>query len=65
MIEIPIWKKELLTIKEAAALFGIGENKLRDIVREDQYGKLSIFIGNKRLIKRERMHDYILREYSI
>ena len=29
--EVPIWEKANLTIDEAAAYFGIGTNKLRDI----------------------------------
>ena len=28
---VPVWEKELLSVKEAAAYFGIGENKLREI----------------------------------
>ena len=28
---VPIWEKELLSVKEAAAYFGIGENKIREM----------------------------------
>ena len=30
-MKVPIWEKEYLTLNEAAALFGIGINKLRDM----------------------------------
>ena len=28
---VPVWEKELLSVKEAAAYFGIGENKIREM----------------------------------
>lgn len=35
-MEIPVWKKSNLTIQEAAAYFGIGMQKLRQLtVKED------------------------------
>ena len=32
MKEVPIWEKSNLTLEEAAAYYGIGVNKLREIV---------------------------------
>ena len=33
--EVPIWEKANLTIEEAAAYFGIGMNKLRELTEDD------------------------------
>ena len=33
--EIPIWRKYTLTVEEAAAYFRIGENKLRNLINEN------------------------------
>ena len=50
--DVPIWKKANLTIEEAAAYFGIGMNKLRELT-EDENCKFVLYIGSKRLIKRQ------------
>ena len=55
---VPVWQKELLTVKEAAAYFGIGENKLREIT-EGPNNPYVLWVGNKRLIKRRLMENYI------
>ena len=52
-ILVPIWQKELLSVKEAAAYFGIGENKIRV---DNPY---VLWVGNKRMIKRKLMESYI------
>lgn len=55
---IPIWQKELLSVKEAAAYFGIGENKIREMTAgvDNPY---VLWVGNKRMIKRKLMESYI------
>lgn len=63
-VEIPVWEKAYLTLDEAAAYFGIGTNKLREITN-DRECKCVLFCGTKRLIKRSRMQDYLDRQYSI
>ena len=55
---VPIWEKELLSVKEAAAYFGIGENKLREIT-DDPECQSVLWVGSKRLIKREKMKKYL------
>ena len=45
-IEVPIWEKMNLTIEEAAALFGIGQNKLRELVKEQNTYTLDIGTRN-------------------
>lgn len=63
-IEVPIWKRSLLTIDEAAAYSGIGRNKLRSLSDKDDC-PFVLWIGSKRLIKRELLDEYIRGAYSI
>ena len=62
--EVPIWEKENLTIEEAAAYFGIGMNKLRELT-EDEQCKFVLFVGTKRLIKRRLFEQHLEQAYSI
>ena len=63
-MEVPIWEKINLTIDEAAAYYGIGKNKLREIT-EDENCPFVLWIGTKRLIKRRKFDEYIEKVYSI
>lgn len=56
---VPLWKKFALTIQEAASYFGIGEKKLRELVKEYYDSGFVLQIGAKHLIKRERFEDYL------
>ena len=56
--EVPIWEKANLTIDEAAAYFGIGRNKLRDITSNPDC-EFVIWVGTKRLIKRKKFEKYL------
>lgn len=64
MKEIPIWEKSNLTLEEAAAYSGIGINKIREIsnVKDCDF---VLWVGNKRLIKRQRFDQFINRSYSL
>lgn len=64
MIEIPVWEKELLTLDEAAALFGVGVNRLRDLTNEPHCDAV-IWVGSRRMIKRRKMIDLIDKAVSI
>ena len=55
---VPVWEKELLSVKEAAAYFGIGENKLRELTDNPDCQSV-LWVGSKRLIKRENMKKYL------
>ena len=55
--EVPIWEKANLTIDEAAAYFGIGTNKLREITSNPDC-EFVIRVGAKRLIKRKKFDRY-------
>ena len=61
---IPIWEKSNLTLEEAAAYSGIGINKLREI-SNDESCRFVLWVGNKRLIKRRLLDEYIEHTYSI
>ena len=64
MINVPVWEKANLTLEEAAAYFGVGINKLREITNDDKC-KCVLWVGNKRLIKRKQCEIYLNSAYSI
>ena len=62
--EVPVWEKKLLTVNEAAAIFNIGINKIKQLSdREDC--KFVLWVGNKRLIKTDKFEEYLQGAYSI
>lgn len=61
---IPIWKKLNLTLQEAAAYTGIGQNKLRETSNAESC-PFVLWVGSKRLIKRKQLDSYIDGCYSI
>ena len=61
---IPIWKKEFLTLEESSMYFGIGVNKLRELA-DSEAKKYVLWIGNKRLIKRRKFLEFLNDQYSI
>lgn len=62
-IEVPVWEKFALTLEEAAKYYGIGINKLRTITNENN--SLVIMNGNRRLIKRKKLEQYLEKQYVI
>ncbi len=62
--EVPIWEKANLTLDEAAAYFGIGINKLREITNDNNC-PFVLWCGSKRLIKRKALDEYLAKMYSI
>lgn len=52
-MELELTKKYALTISEAAVYFGIGETKLRKILKENPCANYILWNGNKALIKRK------------
>ena len=52
-------EKKLLSIKDAAALFGIGQHRLREIVREDYDCRYHLMIGRIIRIKRQPFEKFI------
>jgi excisionase family DNA binding protein len=61
---VSIKDKKLLSVEEAAELFGIGRGKIRQIT-DDEKCPFVIWIGGHRKIKHEAFEEYIMRQYSI
>ena len=57
-------EKITLTLDEAAAYSGIGKNKLRTLTDKEDCNFV-LWIGSKRLIKREMLDEYIREAFSI
>lgn len=55
---VPVWEKYLLTVKEAAEYFSIGENMIRELIG-DEICDFVLFRGKKALIKRKRFEEFI------
>jgi len=62
--KVPVWEKANLSLEEAAAYFGIGVNKLRDMTN-DENCPFVLWNGSKRLIKRKAFECYLEQSYSI
>ena len=62
--EVPICEKSNLTLEEAAAYFGIGTAKLRELTDEENCNFV-LFNGSKRLIKRKQLDKFLESEFSI
>jgi len=59
MIEIPYWEKYMLTLREAAEYFHIGEKKMRQIVEENMDAKFVLENGNRIMIKKKLFEEYL------
>ena len=59
MIEIPYWEKYMLTLREAAEYFHIGEKKMRQIVEENMNAKFLLENGNRIMIKKKLFEEYL------
>ena len=62
--KVPVWEKANLSLEEAAAYFGIGIKKLRDMTN-DENCPFVLWNGNKRLIKRKQLERFLETAYSI
>ena len=59
--EIPYWEKYMLTLREAAEYFHIGEKKMRQIVDENMDANFLLESGNRVMIKRKLFEEYLNR----
>ena len=55
---IPIWKKLNLTIKEACEYSNIGETTIRNLLNMPAC-PFVIYVGNKKLVKREAFENWL------
>ena len=62
--EVPILKKQNLSVNEAAVYSGIGINKLREMTEREDC-PFVLWVGQKRLIKRLQFDEYISHMFSI
>ena len=63
-LQIPFWLKSNLTVDEAAAYSGVGRNKLRELT-DDERCSFVLWVGNKRLIKRRMLDEFLDNMYSV
>lgn len=61
---VPIEKKMLLTVKEAAAYSNIGINRLERMLREKGC-PFVLYVGSKKLVKREKFEEYISEQFVV
>ena len=59
--EIPYWEKYMLTLREAAEYFHIGEKKMRQIVEENMDANFLLESGNRVMIKRKLFEEFLDR----
>ena len=59
--EIPYWEKYMLTLREAAEYFHIGEKKMRQIVDDNLDANFLLESGNRVMIKRKLFEEYLDR----
>ena len=57
--EIPFWERYMLTTREAAEYFHIGENKIRTIIKKNDDAEFLIMNGNRVMIKRKVFEAYL------
>ena len=57
--EIPYWEKYMLTLREAAEYFHIGEKKMRQIIDENMDANFLLESGNRIMIKRKLFEEYL------
>ncbi|MDE7313365.1 MAG: hypothetical protein K2N87_17380 [Eubacterium sp.] len=55
---VPIWQKAALTVEEVAAYSNIGICKLNELAKKPNC-PFVLYIGKKKLIKREKFDKYI------
>ena len=58
-LNVPVYKKVLLTVEEASDYSGFGVNKVRNVIKEKN-ANFVVNNGNKHLIMREKFEQYIL-----
>ena len=65
--EVPMWKKFLLTVKEASLYFNIGENKMHRMVNDylDSDYKFVVQNGGRNMIKRQMFEEFLNQTTSI
>lgn len=63
-IYVPIHQKLTLSVEEAVAYTGIGINKIYSMLNTPNC-PFALYIGNRRLVKRQAFEDYINSKVAI
>ena len=63
-IQIPVWEKYALTVKEAAEYYNIAETKLRDYLLANRDAPF-VLKGGARLLVKRKMFEMFLDESNI
>lgn len=61
---VPVWERATITLEEAAAYTGIGVRKLREMTDEPTCDYV-MWVGNRRMIKRRKLDEYLENAYSV
>ena len=59
--EIPYWEKYMLTLRETAEYFHIGEKKMRQIADENMGASFLLESGNRIMVKRKLFEEFLDR----
>ena len=62
---VPIKEKVLVTITEAAAYTGVGQNKIEELISGENAKRFVVMNGNRRMIKRELFAEFLLNSTEI
>ena len=61
---VPIYKKLMLSVEEAAAYSGIGTKKIRELMQEHER-EFVLCVGKKHLIRREEFENFLAHKYIV
>lgn len=62
--KVPIYRKVTLTIREAAEYSNIGINRIDELLRQPNC-PFVLFVGTKKLVKREAFEEFIRQQLVI
>lgn len=65
MKEVPIWQKLNMTVEEAAAYSGIGVNRIRELMNENDCDFVLRVGCKKALIKRSKFEKFLMAHEAI
>ena len=57
--DVPLWERYALTVDQAAAYFGIGTKKIRNMISVYKDSKWYLLNGERVLIKRELFENFL------
>lgn len=65
MEKVPIYEKMNLTIEQAAEYSNIGENTLRQYIKENPNENFILYVGRKVLIKRKEFNEWNSKTFIV